>query len=33
MPTRGIIVQAEEGHVRATTPERRWAEVGFVDTH
>jgi hypothetical protein len=25
-------VRADEGRVRATTPDGRWAEVGFVDT-
>jgi hypothetical protein len=30
--TRGITVEADEGHVRATTPDGRWAELGFVDT-
>lgn len=30
--TRGITVDADEGHVRATTPDGRWAEIGFVDT-
>jgi hypothetical protein len=30
--TRGVSVQADEGHIRATTPDGRWAEVGFVNT-
>lgn len=30
--TRGIIVEADSGHVRATTPDGRWSEIGFVDT-
>jgi hypothetical protein len=30
--TRGVTVRADEGHVRATTPNGRWAEIGFVDT-
>ena len=30
--TRGVSVRADEGRVRATTPDGRWAEIGFVDT-
>jgi hypothetical protein len=30
--TRGLSVQADEGHIRATTPDGRWAEIGFVNT-